>query len=196
MPKAADNTLYPDSVLGMLHTVHKWGQDKAAKNNASPGDQPILVHCSAGIGRTGTIIAIDHCRDLLKAHHKVDVLSVISDIRHDRCALVQHPLQFEFVHEACVKYAELHKAQFIVEESGASVGKVFGCREAEKQCQSVRRLNFFSFYLARAAIKQNQHRRHKWHPGRALAMRLAASKKRKPRSSASRRVSAEAAAPS
>jgi len=111
VPKTADNTLYPDSVLGLLHTVHKLADKQKGR--------PVVVHCSAGIGRTGTIIAIDHARQHLKEKHHVDVLEVISQLRHDRCALVQHPQQFEFVHEACVKYAELHKAHFTVEESTA-----------------------------------------------------------------------------
>lgn len=111
VPKTADNTLYPDSVLGMLHTVHKLADKQK--------DRPIVVHCSAGIGRTGTIIAIDHARQYLKDKQRVDVLAVIAELREDRCALVQHPQQFEFVHEACVKYAELHKAHFTIEESVA-----------------------------------------------------------------------------
>jgi protein tyrosine phosphatase len=79
---------------------------------------PVAVHCSAGIGRTGTLIAIDHCRDELKTVGETDPLVIIDAIRHDRCALVQHPQQFEFVHEACVKYAELHKTPFVVEGNG------------------------------------------------------------------------------
>eukprot|EP00045_Choanoeca_perplexa_P012693 m.140049 g.140049 ORF g.140049 m.140049 type:complete len:626 (-) comp16101_c0_seq3:112-1989(-) len=107
VPRAADRSLYPDSVLGLLHTVHKWMLKYKG--------QPIAVHCSAGIGRTGTLIAIDHCREELKTVGETDPLVIIDAIRHDRCALVQHPQQFEFVHEACVKYAELHKTPFMVE---------------------------------------------------------------------------------
>eukprot|EP00730_Choanoeca_flexa_P003971 TRINITY_DN11555_c2_g2_i2.p1 TRINITY_DN11555_c2_g2~~TRINITY_DN11555_c2_g2_i2.p1 ORF type:complete len:619 (+),score=186.15 TRINITY_DN11555_c2_g2_i2:158-2014(+) len=108
VPRSADREMYPDSVLGLLHTVHKW--------MAKFKGQPVAVHCSAGIGRTGTLIAIDHCRQELKANGRTDPLAIIEAIRHDRPALVQHPQQFEFVHEACVKYAELHKTPFVVEE--------------------------------------------------------------------------------
>eukprot|EP01147_Barroeca_monosierra_P010372 gene10372-2505_t len=108
VPKSASNTLYPDSVLGMLHTVHKWC--------TKASDRPILVHCSAGVGRTGAIIAVDHCRHRLKTQGRVDPLQIIDMIRQDRCALVQHPIQFKFVHAACTKYAEMHKHAFIVEE--------------------------------------------------------------------------------
>eukprot|EP00043_Microstomoeca_roanoka_P007671 m.74047 g.74047 ORF g.74047 m.74047 type:complete len:642 (-) comp13924_c2_seq1:319-2244(-) len=109
VPRDAENAIYPDSVLGMLHTVHKWCSKLK--------DRPILVHCSAGVGRTGTIIAIDHCRYGLKHLGRADPLHSIDLIRQDRCALVQHPIQFKFVHAACTKYAELHKHAFTVERA-------------------------------------------------------------------------------
>ncbi|EDQ91455.1 uncharacterized protein MONBRDRAFT_14958, partial [Monosiga brevicollis MX1] len=82
VPRDAERSLYPDSVLGLLHTVHKW--------NSKFKDQPTLVHCSAGIGRTGTLIVIDHCRQLLKTQMRADPLAIIEAVRQDRPALVQH----------------------------------------------------------------------------------------------------------
>ena len=75
---------------------------------------PILVHCSAGVGRTGTIIAVDHAIRLLESKGKADCLAIIDSIREDRCALVQHNNQFEFAHEATVRYAELCKKAYKV----------------------------------------------------------------------------------
>ncbi len=34
---------------------------------------PVVVHCSAGIGRTGVVIALDMCMDLINNNEKVTV---------------------------------------------------------------------------------------------------------------------------
>lgn len=79
---------------------------------------PTLVHCSAGIGRTGTFIAIDHAMTALQLSSSADPLAIIANIRRDRCALVQHTNQYEFMHEACLRFAELSK---VMVNGGAEV---------------------------------------------------------------------------
>lgn len=69
------------------------------------GKGPAVVHCSAGIGRTGTFIAIDHCIQEMEAHGQVEPLEVIERLRKARGGMVQHPQQYDFVHKACVEYA-------------------------------------------------------------------------------------------
>lgn len=52
---------------------------------------PMLVHCSAGIGRTGTLLVIDQClRAVTHLRHQVDLTSLIARAREDRMGLVQH----------------------------------------------------------------------------------------------------------
>ncbi|EGD79641.1 hypothetical protein PTSG_10488 [Salpingoeca rosetta] len=69
---------------------------------------PLIVHCSAGVGRTGTYIAID--RLICAAESLAPTLSVVdivSDLRRTRNFMVQTVIQYGFVylslHEALVK---------------------------------------------------------------------------------------------
>ena len=67
---------------------------------------PVLVHCSAGIGRTGTFMATDICTKILHDTGKVDVVAVVNKLRDDRGGLVQHAAQLKFLHDAVREFAE------------------------------------------------------------------------------------------
>jgi len=61
---------------------------------------PAVVHCSAGIGRTGVLIAVDiGIQALLQGDETVDVLRVVSTLRQDRAGAVLTRDQYRFVHQ-------------------------------------------------------------------------------------------------
>ena len=61
---------------------------------------PILVHCSAGVGRSGTFIAIDAMLKLANEENKFDVYNYFQIIRQDRMQMIQNPDQSLFVYNA------------------------------------------------------------------------------------------------
>lgn len=61
---------------------------------------PVIVHCSAGIGRTGCFIAICIGVSQLLAENNVDILSIVCKMRYDRGGMVQTAEQYEFIHRA------------------------------------------------------------------------------------------------
>lgn len=60
---------------------------------------PIIIHCSAGIGRTGCLIAILNGIKQLTNEQKVDVLGIVCNMRLNRGGMVQNSEQYELIHK-------------------------------------------------------------------------------------------------
>ncbi|RUS79044.1 hypothetical protein EGW08_013201, partial [Elysia chlorotica] len=68
----------PWALVDFYHTV--W---------AAPGSGPLLVHCSAGVGRTGTFIALCQLMQEAEATGAIDFLSTLRRLRQDRMSMIQ-----------------------------------------------------------------------------------------------------------
>ncbi|GFG28415.1 hypothetical protein Cfor_12634 [Coptotermes formosanus] len=80
--------LYPQSVAAYLKKLLA----------TPPGPGPIVVHCSAGVGRTGTIILADACLRMAAAEGHVDVLGLLQQVREQRANMVDNLDQYKLVH--------------------------------------------------------------------------------------------------
>ncbi|NXB35871.1 PTPRJ phosphatase, partial [Eulacestoma nigropectus] len=83
-----------DLLINFRHLVHEY-------NSQNPMDSPTLVHCSAGVGRTGTFIAIDRLIQQMEMENTVDVYGVVYDLRMHRPLMVQTEDQYVFLNQ-CV----------------------------------------------------------------------------------------------
>ena len=89
----------PLPVLGFLRHI---------RTAHPPSGPPLLVHCSAGVGRTGTLIALDSLlQELEEGWKEVNVFETVRRMRRSRPSMVQSlvcaglsvcsPLYFGFV---------------------------------------------------------------------------------------------------
>uniref|UniRef100_A0A3B3R9B6 protein-tyrosine-phosphatase n=1 Tax=Paramormyrops kingsleyae TaxID=1676925 RepID=A0A3B3R9B6_9TELE len=91
----------PDKAPPLLELVEKV---EKARQQAPPDSGPIIVHCSAGIGRTGCFIATTIlCKQLLN-EGMVDILKTTCQLRLDRGGMIQTPEQYQFVHHVLSLY--------------------------------------------------------------------------------------------
>ncbi|XP_078324907.1 receptor-type tyrosine-protein phosphatase alpha-like [Crassostrea virginica] len=60
----------------------------------------ILVHCSAGVGRTGTFLAVDSLLESGRKSGKVNIFDYVKKMRECRMNMVQTETQYVFIHEA------------------------------------------------------------------------------------------------
>ncbi|XP_060220363.1 receptor-type tyrosine-protein phosphatase C isoform X2 [Meriones unguiculatus] len=77
---------------------------------------PIVVHCSAGVGRTGTYIGIDAMLEGLEAEGKVDVYGYVVKLRRQRCLMVQVETQYILIHQALVEYNQFGETEVNLSE--------------------------------------------------------------------------------
>ena len=71
---------------------------------------PILLHCSAGIGRTGTFCAIDIGIKQYLNEKLIDIPSSVIKMRHERAGSVQTEDQYLFAHLALIDYIKEQQA--------------------------------------------------------------------------------------
>ena len=58
--------------------------------NLQEASGPLLVHCSAGVGRTGTFITLDIALEQARKEDKVDIDGIITRLRQQRMKMVQN----------------------------------------------------------------------------------------------------------
>ncbi|KAM8739685.1 receptor-type tyrosine-protein phosphatase beta [Acanthopagrus schlegelii] len=68
----------------------------------SPSTGATVVHCSAGVGRTGTFIALDRVLQQLDSKGTIDLYGCVFDLRLHRQHMVQTECQYAFLHQ-CVR---------------------------------------------------------------------------------------------
>ena len=71
---------------------------KQSNKSWSPSKGPILVHCSAGVGRTGTFIAIDIALEQAKREELVDIAGIVNRLRQQRMKMVQTLVSISIVY--------------------------------------------------------------------------------------------------
>lgn len=97
----------------------------AMDTRATVKEAPIVVHCSAGVGRTGTFIAVDWMQRALQSKGKFNVIDSIYALREDRVALVQTADQYKFVHTACKQFCKMNQKRMTIVDAAHSGVDVF-----------------------------------------------------------------------
>lgn len=56
--------------------------------------EPIIVHCSAGIGRTGVLVLMETAMCLIEANEPVYPLDIVRSMRDQRAMMIQTPVSW------------------------------------------------------------------------------------------------------
>ena len=74
----------PDNVMSLIGFIRH-----VRKVHPVSQQQPLLVHCSAGVGRTGTLILLDIIMQQMKAEGSISVHQCLRNMRMQRMKMVQ-----------------------------------------------------------------------------------------------------------
>lgn len=102
----------PADVRGFLGFMEEMDSvRRLARGDPGAGNAPVVVHCTAGVGRTGVVILCDILLFCLDHNVPVDVPRVLTLVRMQRMLSVQTLAQYKFVYQ--VLLGHLHDSRLI-----------------------------------------------------------------------------------
>ncbi|XP_062251206.1 receptor-type tyrosine-protein phosphatase C isoform X2 [Platichthys flesus] len=85
---------------------------------------PIVVHCSAGVGRTGTYIGIDAMMEAMEVEGRVDIYGYMVRLRRQRCLMVQVEAQYILIHQALVEHNQFGETEIPLSEVHSTLSQL------------------------------------------------------------------------
>ncbi|XP_068093300.1 receptor-type tyrosine-protein phosphatase mu isoform X4 [Hyperolius riggenbachi] len=85
------------------HATGLLGFVRQVKTKNPPNAGPLVIHCSAGAGRTGCFIVIDIMLDMAEREGVVDIYNCVRELRSRRVNMVQTEEQYVFIHDAILE---------------------------------------------------------------------------------------------
>lgn len=99
----------PECTSALLRLVQEVDNfcSRTVTDEAQDRGGPVIVHCSAGIGRSGCFIASSVCCKQLRDTGAVDVLETVCQLRLDRGGMIQTSEQYQFLYCTLAQYSLL-----------------------------------------------------------------------------------------
>jgi len=111
----------PDDVSTILDMITK------SHYHQTDDSVPLVIHCSAGCGRTGTLIVIDYVYSMLKSgklNSEFDLFDIIDNIRKQRPSMVQSVDQYRSVFTCCKECFQINS---ILSSNSMHNIEIFNC---------------------------------------------------------------------
>uniref|UniRef100_A0A8C6EDS4 protein-tyrosine-phosphatase n=1 Tax=Moschus moschiferus TaxID=68415 RepID=A0A8C6EDS4_MOSMO len=89
----------PDPLLAFWRMLRQW-------LDQTVGGGPPIVHCSAGVGRTGTLIALDVLLRQLECEGLMRPFGYVKKMRESRPLMVQTEAQYVFLHQCILRFLQ------------------------------------------------------------------------------------------
>ncbi|KAG8451399.1 hypothetical protein GDO86_003564 [Hymenochirus boettgeri] len=87
----------PFHATGLLAFIRR------VKSSTPPDAGPVVVHCSAGAGRTGCYLVLDVMLDMAECEGVVDIYNCVKTLCSRRINMVQTQEQYVFIHDAILE---------------------------------------------------------------------------------------------
>jgi len=106
-----------DSFFDLMRLSRQYNAMGGTNGSTVDGDSPRIIHCSAGVGRTGTFIALEHLMRELDAGYLANydaaeaasssesdlIFKAVDQLREQRKSMVQAEIQFLFIYRVLRK---------------------------------------------------------------------------------------------
>lgn len=126
---------------------------RKVKAEKVPSYSPIVVHCSAGVGRTGTFIGLDIIMQRLKNESKINIYETVKKLRFQRMKMVQTLAQYTFLYTCAYELVKHKNTRSILKEESKNQKTVSFESDPESNSNGTRKTSMGSDMSTTIPIK-------------------------------------------